>query len=999
MPGQFLSKAQRRQYAQYQGEPTADQLARYFHLDDADRSRIRRIHGNRNRLGFALQLCTVRFLGTFLPNLMKTPPAVIDHVMQQLKIRNVEDLTQYANESTRWRHAERIKVLYGYREFTDRNEGFRLARRLYTRAWLSDERPSVLFDFATAQLIERKVLLPGATVLERFVAKVRDRATRRLWRRLSALPSPDQIEKLETLLQVPEGKRGSSFERLRRSPVRISGPALVAALERLQDIRALGVASLDVSGVSPNRLKSLARQAFKANAQTVSRMTRNRRTATLLAFAIVGETIALDEALDVLDALITDIINKAKHRGQKKRLATLHDLDIAAICLQEACLPLLDESVADHEVRNVAFASIPPHRLQEAVEVVTTLTRPKGDHYHQERIAQYTRIRRFLPALLRTITFAGTHEGEPVLSALTFLKSIEGQRDPNMTKAPRAVIPGSWRGWVIGEADTVDRRSYTLCVLEQLQERLRRRDVFASPSERWGDPRLKLLRGEKWRALRPQICRSLGRHVSAEHELEILGTQLDECYRRTVTTLPNNPDVRIERCNGHDRLVVSPLDKLEEPDSLVQLKKAVKALLPQVDLPEVLLEIHTKTGFADAFTHISERHAQADDIHISICAALTAEACNTGLDPVTRSDIPALRRGRLNWVKQNYLRNETITRSNTKLVNYQNKLALARSWGGGDVASADGLRFLVPIRSIHAGPNPKYFNTGRGVTYLNFTSDQETGFFGLVVPGTIRDSLFILAGLLEQETDLEPTELMTDTAGASDIIFGLFWMLGYQYSPRLADIGGARFWRIDPEADYGPLDDLSRHRTHIERIIRNWDDMLRAVGSLKMGTVSVSELMRSLLRTKRPTSLARAFGELGRIPKTIHHLNYISDSAYRRRSLTQLNHGESRHGMAREVFHGRRGDLYQRYREGQEEQLGALGLVVNALVLWNTIYMQEALDHLRNQGLAVRPEDVARLSPLGYKNFNFHGRYSFDIPTSVAQGHLRPLRDPKLHQE
>ena len=331
MPGQFLSNAQRRHYGQFRGEPTTDQLARYFHLDDADRSHIRRIRGHRNRLGFALQLCTVRFLGTLLPNPVKTPPSVIDHVAHQLKVRNVRGLAQYANESTRWRHAERIKAVYGYREFTDSTEGFRLTRRLYTRAWLSDERPSVLFDFATSQLVDRKVLLPGATVLERFVAKVRDRATRRFWRRLAALPSRAQIDTLEALLQTCEGERRSSFDQLRRSPVRINGPALVGALDRLEAIRALGVASLDVSGVSPSRLKSLTHQAFKANAQTVSRMTRNRRAATLLAFGIAGETIALDEALDVLDALITDIVNKAKHRGQKKRLATLRDLDVAAI--------------------------------------------------------------------------------------------------------------------------------------------------------------------------------------------------------------------------------------------------------------------------------------------------------------------------------------------------------------------------------------------------------------------------------------------------------------------------------------------------------------------------------------------------------------------------------------------------------------------------------------------------------------------------------------------
>ena len=89
------------------------------------------------------------------------------------------------------------------------------------------------------------------------------------------------------------------------------------------------------------------------------------------------------------------------------------------------------------------------------------------------------------------------------------------------------------------------------------------------------------------------------------------------------------------------------------------------------------------------------------------------------------------------------------------------------------------------------------------MTYYNFTSDQFIGFHAIVIPGTLRDSMYILDGLLEHQTQLRPMEVMADTAGVSDIVFGLFWLLGYQFSPRLADIGEARFWRLDPTADYG----------------------------------------------------------------------------------------------------------------------------------------------------------------------------------------------------
>jgi len=210
----------------------------------------------------------------------------------------------------------------------------------------------------------------------------------------------------------------------------------------------------------------------------------------------------------------------------------------------------------------------------------------------------------------------------------------------------------------------------------------------------------------------------------------------------------------------------------------------------------------------------------------------------------------------------------------------------------------------------------------------------------------------------------------------------------------LADIGGTRLWRIDPQADYGVLNHLARHRVNLERIRSSWDDLLRVAGSLKMGTVSASELMRSLLNTERPSTLAKAIADLGRIPKTLHLLRLIDDESYRRGILTQLNRSEGRHALAREVFHGRRGELRQRYREEQEDQLGALGLVVNLLVLWNTVYMQAALDQLRTEGYEVKPEDVARLSPLGFGHFNFLGRYSFNLSEPIAKGNLRPPRDP-----
>jgi TnpA family transposase len=383
--------------------------------------------------------------------------------------------------------------------------------------------------------------------------------------------------------------------------------------------------------------------------------------------------------------------------------------------------------------------------------------------------------------------------------------------------------------------------------------------------------------------------------------LAALTQELDQTFRTVTARLPQNPFVRFETVDGKRDLVVSPLEKLEEPASLIALREAVAARLPRVDLPELLLEIAARTGFPAAFVHISEHTARAADLSVSLCAVLLAEACNTGLEPLVHHQTPALRRDRLSWVKQNYIRDDTLVAANVKLVSAQSRIALARAWGGGEVASADAMRFVVPVQTIHSGPNPKYFGHGRGVTWYNLISDQFSGLNAITVPGTLRDSIVLLAVVLEQETDLQPTQIMTDTGAYSDIVFGLFRLLGYRFSPRLADIGGTRLWRIDPRADYGEFNDMSRHKINLPLIAANWDDLLRLAGSLKLGRVPASDIMRMMQISDRPTRLAQALAEFGRIDKTLHVLTYVDDENRRRSTLHQLNRGEGRQGGTHEA--------------------------------------------------------------------------------------------------
>lgn len=154
---------------------------------------------------------------------------------------------------------------------------------------------------------------------------------------------------------------------------------------------------------------------------------------------------------------------------------------------------LLDPTYEDPEVRAAAFARIPMERLAKAVATVGDLAHPPDDNYYDELVGRYSTIRRFLPLLLQTISFDAIEVGQPVLEAWEFLKGIEGQGKPTMSQAPHAVVSKPWRRFVFRTRRQVDRRYYTFCTLERLQDGLRRRDIFVADSERWGDPRARLL--------------------------------------------------------------------------------------------------------------------------------------------------------------------------------------------------------------------------------------------------------------------------------------------------------------------------------------------------------------------------------------------------------------------------------------------------------------------------------------------------------------------------
>ena len=904
-------------------------------------------------------------------------------------------LSSYAVGDARWDHQAEIRREYGLREWAEPAAQVEVIDWLQARAWVGAESHRVLFDRTVDHLIASKVLLPGASVLWRVVGAVRQRANERGWTLVAEPLTDSERERLLALLVVTGDGDDTPYERLRHGPVKPSADGVLDALCRLRELREVAPELTGIAELPFARLRGLLVDARTRRAGDIQDLGELRRLATLAAFATLTEQAAQDEVLDHVHTVCDDIEHRAQARQRSQRFQSAPVIDTAGLRLADAAALVLDETISDRELRAEIVARFGREALAQAVKEIRELVRPAEEGHREQMLSGYNTVRRFLPLLLDTIEFHSTDAGENTLRAFEALASVlEHRGKPKSEEVPVELVSRAWRRLVEPKPGRIDRRAYTFWALEQLREGLHRRDVFITRSDRWGDPREILLDDRSWKVSKPETCRSLSLPEDPKDFVGELSVELDSAYARTQDGLRRDHPI-FQVADG--RLDLEKLDALEEPDSLLWLRGRQHAMLPDAELPDLLLEIAGRTKFLDPFTHEREPNAQLRDLHISIIAVLISQACNVGWRPLVNERIPALREDRLKWVARHYVRPETLIAANARIVDYHASLWLAELWGGGEVASIDGMRFVVPYRTFHARFNRRYFHRRRGVTALGTTADHYAGIHTIVVPGTQPDWLYLLDGLLDPQTSVQPTQIMSDTAGYTDIVFGLFRLLGFQFSPRLADTGGVRFWRIDAHADYGKLNRIAANRADTRMITEHYDDILRVAGSLLQRATTASELMRALRsHTRHLATLGRAIAQIGRVPKTIHCLDYCNDPLYRRPIIGQLNRGEGRHDLCRDVFHGNKGELRQPYREGQEEQLGALGLVVNCIVLYNTIYTQRIIEQLRAEGHQISDEDIRRLSPLISEHLTLVGRYHIASAEAILRGDYRPLKGTAL---
>jgi hypothetical protein len=486
MPVEFLSDEQVAAYGCFIGEPPRAEVERFFYIDDADRNLIARRRTDHHRLGFAVQLGTVRAVGRFLEDPLDVPWPAVEFLAEQLDIGDASCVKKYVHRpQTLYEHAWEIRDRYGYRSFEDQDRVEAFARFLDGRAWTHAEGPVALFDHAVGWLRRNRVLLPGVTVLARQVAAAREAAQARLHEALLAAARRVDRQlplRLAELLQVPDGSRASALERMRQSPRRSSGPEMVKALQRAEQIAVLGVGRVEVGDIPANRLQVLARTGLGSKASALARLGEPKRTATLVAVVRHLEAVAVDDTLDLFGLLMaTRLFSPARRVSAEQRLAMLPRLEKASKTVARAGRVLLEVlAAAENSGERLDVAALwssveqvaPRAVVVDAIDLVEELV-PDDDGSADSAmraalVGRYNTVRPFLTLLGESTALHAAPGGERVLTAVRAVPELARRRVAQKPLAAEEIdaelVTPAWKRAVHANPDLPPRSGGPGCV-------------------------------------------------------------------------------------------------------------------------------------------------------------------------------------------------------------------------------------------------------------------------------------------------------------------------------------------------------------------------------------------------------------------------------------------------------------------------------------------------------------------------------------------------------
>jgi len=945
----------------------ADQptLLSHYILSDAELAHVRRRRRDRNRLGFALQLCAFRYPGRLLQLGELIPESVLGFVGGQLGL-SAHDLVEYARRpETHYEHSAALQRLYGYRPF----EG--LARETM-QDWLVGAAEAARSNEALAsamleELRRRRVIVPGPTTVERACADALVEAERRIARRIVDRLDGRARGQLTRMLSETLQDDTSRFVWLRRHEPGGNSADANRLLDRLEWLNGLAIPGDCLVDIPPHRIARLRRQGERYYADGLRELPEARRLAILAVCAVEWRATIADAVVETHER-ITGQLYRAAERAcaaivADRRAAVVETLRSFALM----STAMIDAQVAGGDV-SAAVARTPGWRELERLAATAATLSGAIDADPLDHLASgHARFRRYAPRMLDVLDLTSGSSAEPLLTAIGLLRGLNRSGHRGLpADPPLAFARPKWRRRLA----PADRRTWETAVLFALRDALRSGDVWLAHSQRHREPGRELVPATSVaKAARLAVPLNAAvwiksRRLALDRMIETVG----DAVRRGTLASDAIEDGRLR------------VDRLEQhaPPGADDLVLDLYRHMPMARITDLLLEVDAATGFTDAFTDLRTGTPCRD--RIGLLSVVLADGVNLGLKKMAAST-GIHTHWQLLRIARWHVEDDAYERALAMITEAQATLPMARVWGTGLTASSDGQFFPAGGAGEAMNlVNARYGNEP-GIKAYAHLSDQFAPFAIRTIPATAHEAPFILDGLLGSEAGRRVREHYADTGGFTDHIFAACSILGYSFAPRIRDLPDKRLYAFEPNAAHPSVRPLVAARIRIDLIERNWPDILRLAASMALGAVVPSVILRKLASYPRQNELALALREVGRVERSLFLLRWIADADLQRRAQMGLNKGEAHHALKRAIAFNRRGEIRDRSTEGQHHRMAGLNLTAAAIIHWNTRQLGHIVAALAAAGQAPDPALLPHVSPLGWEHINLTGEYRWPVLT------------------
>jgi TnpA family transposase len=881
------------------------------------------------------------------------PPEILDHLGRQLdcvppRIASIRAFYRRRRRTLFEHHASALRLL-------DRSELTLHAERGLV-AYLRREAAAVfdqaeLMARARSWLVEHHYLLLRERDIRRLVIAARRHHEQALFRLIAAaLPAGREIWVPRLLAPIEDGGI-SRCEWLGAVPSSRAAKGLAEQIEKVSFLKELGADRLVLPDLPLAGLEHFARRMMSRKPTALASIKDPHRTIEVASFLRLTLLRLTDASLTLLDHQIATQWREARERMEESRAARLRRFrrllgDLAGLAGDET----LDAVELRARLRSLIAPFEPERHATQVAAIRQELGRKSQD------LARLLTLARAAPLAIPAV-----HQ---LATAFATLDSLAAS--PNALPATaRQPFGPSWQGLI----DQPDRAAALGCfraaTLMALKRALRNRSISVDHSLSYRAPEDKLIPLKLWQRDQGRFIRDLNLPASSEKYLQ----RLEAGLTAGLAALAEAVEAGAVAIDGDELRL--PRRKPEPKDPRLEpARQALARALGDVQFPEVLIEIDGLTRFSWILLGRAPRSEQE---LVTLYAALMGLGSDLSAAELVRM-VPALAADSLGQMMLKIEVERRLRAANDAVLRFMREHRVATLWGRGLFASADmmSLEATRYLWSARIDPRRRTFAVG---TYAHVL-DQWGIFYDQPIVLNRRQAGAAIEGALRQRQVERIERVAVDTHGFTHFAMTLAKLVGFDLCPRLAGLKTRRLYLPRGLEFPHVLRPIVAETVSRRAVGRGWEGLLRLGASVKHGWDSASSALDRFGSAAAGDPIYNAGDALGRLLRSLYLCDYLSNPMFRTEVLDLLNQGEAVHSLQRAIHNGMITAKQGRTTEELGTISGALTLLANIVMAWNTHHLQVMLDRAPGD----HPDEVvSRLAPIGHKHINMRGILTFDL--------------------